>query len=424
MNILIVTTEFPSVSQTFIADHIASMVHRGHDLTVVSLARRPGVVQDDLKASVTVRYVRDPATLGLFVSGLATGRLRLKWLLRHLSKLWGRNIGQTLKQIAVDTALSAPAVRNMDVVHVHFGPLARLVAQARRAGIFTSPLIATFHGYDATQIIRRMPVGYYRILFEEAALLHSVSERIQGKLEGAGASPEQIRVRRVGLPRGLSRDVGNRHPTPEIAGEGRDAPDGAPLRIVSVGRFVEKKGLEYAISSLHLLAALRPDLHFRYDIIGDGILNDRLRALASSGSAAEHIHFAGPQPRSMVLDTITAADILLQPSVTASTGDEEGIPVVIMEAMKLGTTVLATEHAGIPELVEHRVSGCLVPERDAYAIFQALTELAEDATLRKNCAARALPRVTELHDASKIALELEEDYRNVMDVAATGAVIS
>lgn len=408
------TTEFPSVSQTFIADHITSMIERGHKVTVLSLTSRDQSVQDDLGAEVTVRYVRDIATVGLFFSGLVRSRLNLRWLLRHLRTIRRQNASQMIKQIAIDVALSSPDFHNSNVVHVHFGPLARMVANARRAGIFSSPLVATFHGYDATQIIKKMPSGYYQLLFEEAVMLHAVSDRIREKLVDAGASLEKIRVRRVGLPKDFSIATTPTKINPEKGHLSRPA-----LHIVSVGRFVEKKGFEYAISSLHLLAAMRPDISFSYEIIGAGALNDRLRDLASSGPASKRVKFSGSQPRSNVIASMRSADILLQPSVTASNGDEEGIPVVIMEAMKLGTPVLSTHHAGIPELVEHRFSGYLVAERDAYSLFKAISQLSDDPESRAEFAQNASHRVSKLHDAQKNSIELERDYFELIDTAKT-----
>ncbi len=83
---------------------------------------------------------------------------------------------------------------------------------------------------------------------------------------------------------------------------------------------------------------------------------------------------------SRILD---AADILVAPSVTATNGDQEGIPVTIMEAMSTGLPVVSTWHSGIPELVRDGVSGLLAPERDIAALASHLLALIERPELRR-----------------------------------------
>ena len=81
------------------------------------------------------------------------------------------------------------------------------------------------------------------------------------------------------------------------------------------------------------------------------------------------------QPQDKVLSAMENAHILLAPSLTASSGDQEGIPVVLMEAMAMGLPVVSMFHSGIPELVENGISGVLVPPGDSNALEQALYTL-------------------------------------------------
>ena len=86
----------------------------------------------------------------------------------------------------------------------------------------------------------------------------------------------------------------------------------------------------------------------------------------------------GWQTQPAVRDLLADSDILVAPSVTAEDGDEEGIPVAIMEAMATGLPVISTWHAGIPELVDDGVSGLLVPERDSALSGESIDALSED----------------------------------------------
>ena len=89
----------------------------------------------------------------------------------------------------------------------------------------------------------------------------------------------------------------------------------------------------------------------------------------------DKVKFLGRQPQQQVFAELDRSDLFILPSVVAASGDMEGIPVALMEAMAKGVLVLATRHSGIPELIEHGVTGLLVPERNATAIAGVLERL-------------------------------------------------
>ena len=99
-------------------------------------------------------------------------------------------------------------------------------------------------------------------------------------------------------------------------------------------------------------------------------------------------YFAGSMDHADTLALIAQADALVLPSRTAADGDQEGIPVTLMEAMALGTVVCSTRHSGIPELIEHGTSGLLAEEGDAEGLFDAIVAVA-DETVDLDAMARA-----------------------------------
>src|SRR5690606_8159727 len=129
--------------------------------------------------------------------------------------------------------------------------------------------------------------------------------------------------------------------------ERRPDADG-PIRLVTIARLVEKKGIEYAIRAIALLPpALRARIEYR--IAGDGPLADELTTLATSLGVADRVLMLGWQDQAHVVGHVERAHLMLVPSVTAADGDQEGIPVSAMEAMASGLPVIATQHSGIPE---------------------------------------------------------------------------
>lgn len=120
-------------------------------------------------------------------------------------------------------------------------------------------------------------------------------------------------------------------------------------------------------------------------------MRDRLEHFMSELEVENRVELLGWKAQNEVIEILNQSHLLLAPSVTGRKGDQEGIPVAIMEAMAMGLPVISTQHSGIPELVEDGVSGFLVPERDADAIAEKLAALMEnpDLCLRMGKAGRS-----------------------------------
>src|SRR5262249_1973240 len=135
-----------------------------------------------------------------------------------------------------------------------------------------------------------------------------------------------------------------------------------PIQIVSVGRLLEKKGLCYLVDACKVLADRGQPFQCR--IAGDGPLGDELRARIEHHGLSDQVCLLGPLEQSQIINLYQNSDIFVLPCVVASSGDRDGVPVVLMEAMACKLPVVTTPIAGIPELVRDRESGLLVAERD------------------------------------------------------------
>jgi len=133
--------------------------------------------------------------------------------------------------------------------------------------------------------------------------------------------------------------------------------------------------------------------------VGDGPEGEALRAGVARAGLGEKLLFLGRQPHARVLDLMRGADCLALPSVTAADGDEEGIPVTLMEAMAAGLPVVSTDHAGIPELVTDGLTGLLVPERDVSGLAAALERLITEPDIGPRLGARAREHVAAAFNA-------------------------
>lgn len=224
---------------------------------------------------------------------------------------------------------------------------------------FNIPLITDFRGNDATGIPSRRP-GIYRHLFEDGDLFLVRCESMKKDLIVLGCPTEKILVHYSGIA------------VDKFEYRERIAHDGL-IRLLFVGRFTEKKGAEFALRSFAEARKKFKDIELT--MIGDGPEINKLRELIKNMDMNTQIHLLGPQSHDEVIAEMMRSHILLVPSKTANNGDKEGIPNVLMEGMATGMPVLSTIHAGIPELVEHGISGYLVPEGDQVSLTQGLIDL-------------------------------------------------
>jgi len=163
-----------------------------------------------------------------------------------------------------------------------------------------------------------------------------------------------------------------------------------PIRLLSVGRAVAKKGYDDLLAALALLPA---GLHWRLQHIGGGPLLESLRQQARRLGIAERIEWRGAQAQEAVLAAYREADLFVLASRIAADGDRDGLPNVLVEALSQRLPVVATALPGIVELIEDGVTGAAVPPADPPALAAALARLMRDPALRDRLAAAGEARV-------------------------------
>jgi len=177
---------------------------------------------------------------------------------------------------------------------------------------------------------------------------------------------------------------------------------GEPMRILSVGRLAEEKGFEHL---LHALALVRErGRAFRCVIVGGADQAGYERELAELRGELrldDVVSFTGALPFDRVRQEYARADVFVMSSVIARDGGRDVTPNALIEAMAMQLPVVATRMMAIPEIVEDRVSGILVPPRNPHALAQALLELADDPILARQLGANARRRVEDRFDIGK-----------------------
>jgi colanic acid/amylovoran biosynthesis glycosyltransferase len=360
MKIAFVVDCFPSMSETFILSQMTWLVQAGHDVRIFAVKKsRETLTHPDVERFELIRRTRYART---FRGGHHRRQVQLGTFLLGQVVLGKVSAGALLAGYERSGPPALPVWTyprgdaEFDVILAHFGPNGVHAMEMRKAGVVRGRLVTAFHGYDMKPEIASRHRCYTR-LFEEGDLFLPVSEYFRSRLLHWGAVPERTVVHHMGID-------------PErFAFTPRTAPDNR-LELISIARLVPKKGLEYAIQAAAALGS-----SIRYTIIGDGPERRKLEALIARLGAHDSIQLAGWQTQDRVADRLRSAHVMLAPSVTTDDGEEEGIPVAIMEAMATGLPVITTRHSGIPELVEDGVSGYLCGEREVDPVADRLRSL-------------------------------------------------
>ncbi len=185
-----------------------------------------------------------------------------------------------------------------------------------------------------------------------------------------------------------------------------------PYRLLAVGRFVGKKGYDYLLRSCRILKDSGVDFHLT--LAGAGPRGFQLKFLARRLGLSEHVSFPGFVPYDRVSDLFHASDIFLMPSVVHSSGDRDGIPTVIMEALIHRLPVIATDVSGIGELVENNVTGLLIPEKDPGAIADAVVRMIGDRNSALEMAETGRSLVWEQFNPDVNHRKVHELYRELL----------
>jgi colanic acid/amylovoran biosynthesis glycosyltransferase len=151
-----------------------------------------------------------------------------------------------------------------------------------------------------------------------------------------------------------------------------------PVRIISVGRLIEKKGWRYLIEACALLRD--NGLSFDCRIAGDGPDEEALQHLIQQLRLNERVHLIGPRAQSEIIDMLAESSLFVLPAIRDRHGDSDNLPTVLIEALASSLPVVATKVAGIPEIVEEGTNGLLVPEKESKQLAFAIERLCKNAT--------------------------------------------
>lgn len=295
--------------------------------------------------------------------------------------------------------------RGVQVLHAHFGWTgSRFAKLSRETGI---PLVTTFYGADlsnADHLERRK--AEYEELFQAGSLFLIEGPEMKEKLIRLGCPQQKVQIQHIAVD------------PVDYPCKTRGGSNSGKKKVLFVGRFVEKKGIQFLIEAVSKVSRSNA-LELR--ILGDGPLKNDLIELSKRLGVFNEILWLGMQTHGEVIRELNECDLFVHPSVKAENGDDEGgAPTVLLEAQACGVPILSTYHADIPYVTVPGGSAELVAERNSDELARALKDLLDQPERWKSMGAVGRANVERRFNIKKEACRLESRYFDLHSKVTSG----
>jgi len=380
---------YPRLSETFIAQEILALERLGLDILIVSLRHPTDRSMHPIHRQIGAAVLYLPEYLHQEPLRVWCGwlRSRRKAGYRAAQTAWLADLRRdpTPNRIRrFSQALVLAAELPDDITHIHAHFLHTPASVARYTALLTGlDWTASAHAKD----IWTLPKWEKRSKLAEARWIVTCTEVARRHLAGLTSRPDAVWLCYHGV------DLARFGPPPPRSGKRDGSDPQRPVLILSVGRPVAKKGYDDLLEALALLPA---GLHWRFAHIGGGALRATLKRQAERLGLSRRIEWRGAMVQPEVLAAYREADVFVLASKVANDGDRDGLPNVLIEAQTQELACLSTSVSAIPELIEHNVTGLLVPPGCPPALAEALERLIRDPVERAQFGAAGEHRVRRL----------------------------
>ncbi|MEA1868487.1 MAG: glycosyltransferase [Thermodesulfobacteriota bacterium] len=382
--------EIPALSATFVYNEILALEKRGFEVVPISVhfPKSPAIGKNPARLSARTYYLYQQSDWALIRKNLTSlYRKPIKYIGTLISAIrdslkigMASHVGRGLLYRFLVASQVADILKKEGCrhLHTHFAHVPTDIAMYA-SGISDVPFSFTSHAND---LFER---GWLlREKVERARVAITISEYNRRFLIREGADKNKIKIVRCGVKSQEYLPVADKrfkNPSPVIG---------------SLGRLVEKKGMDTLILALGRLN--REDLDFHLEIVGDGPLMEDSKKMASEENISSKVVFKGAMPHDEVFEWLKKLDIFVLACRRDKNGDQDGIPVVLMEAMAMGIPVISTCISGIPELIENGTSGLLAQPGDPISLSEKIKVFLQDPFMASAMANAAVKQVREEFD--------------------------
>ncbi|MED3789854.1 glycosyltransferase [Peribacillus frigoritolerans] len=292
-------------------------------------------------------------------------------------------------------------------IHAHHGSHGQEILPVCEK--YNIPLIVSIRGRDGSDRpeIFKKNAKRYSALNKHGAHYYPVCQYLAEGLRRLGIPAKNMHV----LYGGIELDL--------FPYANRTLPTVGEIRVLSVGRLVDKKGFVTLIKAFKHIYSQYPNA--RLHIIGAGEDEKRIKSTIAEYNLKDVVILRGAMDSKQVSDELKKAHIFCLASQTANNGDIEGIPNALKEAMASGLPVVSTRHAGIPELIEHQRTGYLAPEKNDMELAKGIQFFIENPDVWTDYTERARKVIEEKFDVNKQIIEQQRLYSLVNTVKTENA---
>ena len=394
MDILYYLGSFPKLSESFVLNEIYELENRGHNVAVFALNNPDGDVEHEEyeELDVPVHYGDTPSYTD--VIDLVSPKVI------HPSILQNAVFKTSPKRHAGAFHRSKQCIEfvedqniNIDLVHTHFASLGTFPARYV-ASYYDVPFIVTAHAADLYHDPNKEQLEH---IVSKADQVVTISEYNKNYIESEITDTTPINVVHAGIrPEKFE-------PSSSTAG----------TRILTVSRFVEKKGLPYAIEAVSNVVDQFPDLE--YHIVGSGEMEDGIRERIDEYDLDDTVKLLGNVSDERLIAEFDEASFFLLPCIVAESGDRDGIPVALMESMAMETPPISTDVSGIPELIDHQQNGMVVEPKNIDELAEAVSTILTDPEKQRQFGEAGREKVKQEFNVEHEAAKLESVFKKAIN---------
>ena len=397
MRILSIATTHPrwegDSEPAFVFNLNRELVRLGHKVTTV-LPHAAGARREEVVDGVRLRRFR---------YFLPESRQRLCYdggTLPNLRKRWSARLNLPFFLVAQCFAIARELRSDSyDLIHCHWlipqGFFAAFISRWKKV-----PLVVTAHGgdvYTRSSLFRCLNRAVLRRCSRPTVVSSRVDQQVKSLVPGVSTETISMGVN----VSAFSPDRRSTSLRERIGGE---------PQLLFVGRLAEKKGTVYLLRAMPMVVRRFPKA--KLALIGSGPEEDAIRREIKELGLETHVVQLGKVAQERMPNYMASADVFVMPSVVAASGDTEGLPVVLMEALASGTPVVCSDVGGVSDLIKHGETGLLAREKDAADLGRQCIAMLDDEVLRKATAERGRALVEQRFSWPTVALAFEAVFHD------------
>lgn len=380
MKIAVYLDHFSELSETFVYDQVKCFEKHGHEVLVLCKQR----------INADSRPLNKVIEIGGYSKNLKK---------RIQDKLYNYDIFLSRRDRRLKNNISTALSNfNPDVIHCHFGIQAlNLLDNYDNSSI---PIFITFHGYDASRLIRYKSCYRKRmksVFLKKNIHPHFVANSLLGFVKEYQIESKNSFVNYLGV------DTAFYKPNNETLN------DSNKIIFTQISRFVEKKGHYYTLLAFQKFLQNNPSINAYMYLAGDGPRKNEIEKLAEDLNIKARVKFLGWIDNERKRNLLSISSIYVQHSITDKLNDTEGLPISILEAMAMGLPILSTNHSGIPEVIVSGKNGLLTEEKDITTMSKYMLEISSWDKLNIN-----REKVLEFHSLDKSTNKLLERFKKAI----------